>query len=491
MNTMNPADATLSIDEQINSWFSPISDAVASVVFYSVPVYEQDILLILVWLACASLFFTLYLGFANIRFFKHAIQILFKKDDDDSTKGEGQISRFQAFATSLSGTVGLGNIAGVAVAISIGGPGAAFWMFLMGFFGMSTKFSEVMLGVKYRQHTDPTRPEKVSGGPMYYLKVGFDRTGIPYLGTIMGGFFAVCTAIGTLGAGSLFQTNQMVQQTVIITGGDASFFAQREWMIGLIVTVLVAAVILGGIRSIGAVAGRLVPLMALVYVGSAAVVLAMHASAVPGALLVILTSAFSVEAGIGGLIGAIFQGIKRSSFSNEAGVGTAAIAHAAAQTDKPVEQGLVGMLGPFIDTVCICTMTALVIIVTGAYDTGGAAIEGVELTSRAFEQGGAIFPYILFLVVALFAYSTLISWSYYGVKAFTYLFGDNKKAEYVYKSIFCSFIIVGASSDLSSVVDFTDAVVLGMGIPNIIGLYLFAPEIKRELKAYASSLKSS
>jgi AGCS family alanine or glycine:cation symporter len=441
----------------------------------------------LVWLVLAALFFTVYLGFLNIRYFKHAIGLLFAKGD---SKEEGQISPFRALATSLSGTVGLGNIAGVAIAISLGGPGAAFWMVLMGFFGMSTKFAEVTLGVKHRQYLNSDNPEQVSGGPMYYIKEAFNGLKLPRLGVFMGGFFAVCIALGAIGGGSLFQTNQVYQQAVNITGGDASMLIGKGWMVGVFMALIVGVVIIGGIKSIAAVAGRLVPAMAGIYMVAGFIVLASHYDAIPGAFVTIVSSAFSAEAGLGAFIGALLMGLQRACFSNEAGFGSAAIAHSAAQTNDPVRQGMVGMLGPFIDTILICLMTALVITVTGVYSDAGE-IQGVELTSQAFAQGATWFPYVLFLVVFLFAYSTLISWSYYGVKGFTFLFGGSTASEVTYKLIFCAAIIVGASADLSSVILFTDASFFAMAIPNIIGLYILAPSLKRDVKAYIAKLKAS
>jgi AGCS family alanine or glycine:cation symporter len=478
----------MGIDAYIDAVFKPVAEKSAEIIFYAVPIMGgHEIKLILVWLVLAALFFTFYLGFINIRYFKHAICLLCKKSDD---KEEGQISPFRALATSLSGTVGLGNIAGVAVAISLGGPGAAFWMVLMGLFGMSTKFAEVTLGVKYRKYLDPKDPDKVSGGPMYYLKDAFIKLNMPRLGTFMGGFFAVCIALGALGGGSLFQTNQVFQQAVNISGGDASILVGKGWMVGLFIAGIVGIVIIGGIKSIASVAGRLVPAMAGIYMLACFAVFATHFDAIPAAFVTIVTSALSPQAGMGAFIGALLMGVQRACFSNEAGMGSAAIAHSAAQTDDPVKQGMVGMLGPFIDTILICLMTALVITVTGVYGDADGSIQGVELTSQAFAQGASWFPYVLFVVVFLFAYSTLISWSYYGVKGFTFIFGENALAETIYRLIFCGFIVIGASADLSSVILFTDASFFAMAIPNIIGLYMLAPELKRDVKAYAAKLKA-
>ncbi len=477
----------MNVDETIDRFMAPLSDGVASVIFYTVPVLGQDIKLILVWLVAASLFFTVYLGFINIRCFSHAINILRGKYDKPGE--DGNINRFQALTTSLSGTVGLGNIAGVAVAISLGGPGAAFWMVLMGLFGMSTKMVEVMLGVKYRrQITLPDGKIRISGGPMYYLRDAFNNRNIPYVGNFMALFFAAACVLGTFGAASLFQTNQAYQQLLNVTGGEASYFADKGWLFGLFMVLVVGLVIIGGIKSIARVASRIVPLMGGLYLLAGLLVIAMNAAALPGALATIFHGAFSFQAGGGAFMGALLMGVQRASFSNEAGLGSAAIAHASVKTDEPVSQGLVGMLGPFIDTVIICMVTALVIVITHSYN-GDGAIEGVELTSRAFAQSISWFPYVLALTVFLFAYSTIISWSYYGEKGFTFLFGQSLASEIVFKALFCVFIVIGASAELSSVIQFTDSMVFAMAIPNIIALYLLAPEVKADVRRYLEKVK--
>lgn len=477
----------MDLDSRLDSFIQPASEAFAGVIFYSLPLFgEYEIKIILVWLVLASLFLTLYLGFINIRYFKHAIDLVRGKYDK---KADGEISRFQALATSLSGTVGLGNIAGVAVAISVGGPGAAFWMFLMGFFSMSTKFAEVMLGIKYRHHPDPAHKENISGGPMYYLRDAFDNRNIPYLGHIMAGSFSVFCVVATFGAASMFQTNQAYQQLLNVTGGEASFLADKGWLFGLFMAFLVGIVIIGGIKTIAAVASKIVPVMGGIYLAAGLVVIGVHYDHIPGAFEAIFKSAFGLQAGFGGLIGALLMGVQRAAFSNEAGFGTAAIAHSAVRTDSAVSQGLVAMLGPFIDTIVICTLTALVIVISGTYEMDGQ-IEGVALTSRAFESGISWFPYVLTLTVFLFAYSTLIAWSYYGVKAFTYLFGEHDKIALLYKAVFLAFVVIGASAGLSNVILFTDASVFAMTIPNILGLYMLAPEIKRDLKDYIRALKA-
>ncbi|MDT8363624.1 MAG: alanine/glycine:cation symporter family protein [Nitrosomonas sp.] len=477
----------MGIDQAIDSAFEPLSRVVSSIVFFSVSVMGLDIQLILLWLVAAALFFTLYLGFANIRYFTHAIHLL--RDTNGDKNPDGEISRFEALMTSLSGTVGLGNIAGVAVAISVGGPGAAFWMAVMGVFGMSTKLVEVSLGVKYRQHGSKRHPEKISGGPMYYLRSAFDRHGYHRLGSFMAALFAICCIGGTLGAGGLFQVNQAYHQALIITGGDTGFLANHGWLFGIVTAILVGLVILGGIQWIAAVAGRIVPLMAMIYILMGFIVIGMHFEAIPAAIQTIVEMALYPQAGVGAALGALLVGVQRASFSNEAGLGSSAIAHSSVKTNEPASQGIVGMLGPFIDTVVICSITALVIVISGAYEEGNG-MEGVTLTSRAFSTGLTWFPYMLAATVFLFAYSTMISWSYYGLKCATYLFGERDSIEVVYKLLFCLTIVVGASAELSNIIMFTDSMVLAMAVPNIIGLFMLAPEIRRDLKAYMLRYKN-
>ncbi len=479
----------MGIDAQIDAYFKPVADNIAEVVFYSIPLTETlDLKLILIWLVLAALFFTVYLGFINFRYFSHALRIVCGKDSDDSKK-DGQISSFQALMTSMAATVGLGNIAGVAVAISIGGPGAALWMAVMGFFGMSVKFAEVMCGVKYRKHLDPNRPDEIYGGPMYYIRDAFTNRNIPYLGPLMASVFSIFCMVGALGAAALFQTNQSFQQLLNVTGGAESVIADKGWLFGLFMVVISGVVIIGGIKSIARVSSRIVPFMAAVYIAMALVVLAFHVGDIPAALVTIFTGAFTPEAGLGALFGALLVGVQRASFSNEAGLGSAAVSQSSVRTDNPVEQGFVGMLGPFIDTIVVCSVTAIVIVITGAYETG-SGVEGVELTSRAFESVVSWFPYLLAIIVFMFAYSTIIGWYYIGVKGFADLFGQKNWVENIYKIIFCVFIVIGASANLSSVILFTDAMVLAMAVPNLIGLYLLAPEIKRDIRAYMKKLKA-
>ncbi len=482
----------MSIDTQIDAFFEPIGKASSSIIFYSVPLMEGvEVKLILVWLALAAVFFTLYLGFINIRFFGRAVKLLFGEGMQKSDNGE--ITQFQALMASLSGTVGLGNISGVAIAISVGGPGAVFSMTVMGFLGMSSKFAEVMLGVKYRIHPDENNPQRVSGGPMYYLKEGFSRKGLPSIGKFMAGMFAVFCIIGAIGGGNMYQANQAFEQVLVATtpDGGVSFLVGYGWAAGLVLALLVGAVILGGLKSIASVASKLVPAMALLYLMAGLVVIFINIDQLPSAFGVIIKTAFSMEAGIGGLLGGILIGVQRAAFSNEAALGSASIVQSTTKTDGPVGTGIVAMLGPFIDTIVICNVTALVIVITGVYTQTDGSIAGVALTSMAFESVIPSFKYALTGAVLLFAYSTMISWYYCGAVCFRYIFGENDKIENLFKVFFCSCIVVGASAKLGNLIDFADAAMMSMAIPNVIALYIFAPEIKKDVKEYVQALKKS
>ncbi len=484
------ASDTYDLDGKLDNFIKPISDKIVSVIFYTYNFQGQEVPLILLWLVIASIFFTLYFKFTNIRMFAHAINLVRGKGDfSTDEESHGQINRFQAMSTSLSATVGLGNIAGVAIAISVGGPGAMVWMILMGFFGMSAKFVECTLGVKYRHELPDGR---MSGGPMYYIRDGFSKRGpvMTKIGALMAGFFAICCIGGALGGGNMFQANQAYQQVINVTGGaDASYFVDKGWLFGLILAVIVGFVIIGGIKSIASVASKIVPLMAFIYVAACLVVIFGSFSEIPAAFGIIIESAFSGSAAAGGFLGALIQGVRRAAFSNEAGIGSSPIAHAAIKTDSPVSEGLVSMLEPMIDTIIICTMTALVIVISGVY-LDGEGMEGVTLTSRAFEDTISWFPTVLSVAVILFAFSTMIAWSYYGLKAFTYLFGESKLSELTFKIIFCLAIILGSAANLSSVLNLSDAMIFAMAVPNIIALYVLSSEVKMDLILYKHAVKT-
>jgi len=466
----------MSLADTINTGFAPISQAANAIIFYSVNILGVSLPLVVVWLIAAAFIITLYLRFINLSGFAHAIKIVSGKiTHEQKRENKGDISHFEALSSALSGTVGLGNIASVPVAIVLGGPGAIFWMILAGFFGMSSKFAECALAVKYRK----TRTDgSTIGGPMFYIEEVFNRRGLKTVGK----FAAVFFAIMTMGASvSVFQVNQSYAQFTSVTGISAPM------IYGIIMSTLVAIVILGGIKNIAKVTRVLVPLMGSVYLGAALIIIVLNLEAIPGVIVDIFQSAFGLQAAGGGFIGAVINGIQRATYSSEAGVGSAAIAHSAVRTNEPMTEGYVALLEPFIDTIVVCTITALVILVTGAHEPflnieGG--LRGIEITSAAFESTFGWYPYVLLVSVVLFAFSTLVTWAFYGSQAAIYLFGDTKKVDVTFKLILCALLSTGAAIHLSAIVDFIDAMLFGMCIPNIIALYLLLPELKRDLKIY-------
>tara|TARA_B110000259_G_scaffold27267_1_gene28693 strand:+ start:11381 stop:13201 length:1821 start_codon:yes stop_codon:yes gene_type:complete len=427
---------------------------------------------IVVWLFIGAIFFTLYFKFINFTGIRETFRLLRGKYGDDMEKGaEGEMSHFQALATSLSATIGLGNIAGVAVAISTGGPGATFWMILAGLFGMTSKFTECILGVKYRVVKDGV----VSGGPMYYMSRGISG----YLGKGLAFIFALLCVGGSFGGGNMFQSNQAFDQAknmIPELSGNGFYF-------GLVMAALVGFVIVGGIKSIAKVTDKIVPLMAIGYVLAALVIIGINIEHAPAAISQILEGAFNGDALKGGVLGVMVVGIQRASFSNEAGVGSAAIAHSAVKTNYAASEGFVAMVGPFVDTVIVCLMTSLVLIFTG-YSDGESGATGAKLTSMAFESVFSWYGWVLLVAILLFSFSTMISWSYYGLKAWQYVFGDSKFSSTLYKLLFLLFVVVGASSSLGTVMDFSDLMILAMAVPNILALYILLPKVKEELKKY-------
>jgi AGCS family alanine or glycine:cation symporter len=422
----------------------------------------------------------------NVRGFRHAIALV--KGDYSNDKDPGEVTHFQALATAVSGTVGIGNIGGVAVAISVGGPGATLWMIIAGLLGMSTKFIECTLGTLFR-HINPDG--SVSGGPMYYLERGFADKKMPRFGKFIGRFYALGIVIGCLGIGNMFQSNQAFVQFVNVTGGSTdSWFADKGWFFGAMLAALVGTVIIGGIKSIARVTGKVVPFMAVLYCGSALVIIGMNYEAIPFAIEAIVSGAFSPEGISGGAIGVMIIGFQRAVFSNEAGIGSAPIAHSAVQTSEPITEGYVSLLEPFIDTVVICTLTAMVIVTTFYYEPSfTAGLDGIEMTSAAFERNIAWSPYLIALAGMLFAFSTMIAWAYYGLKGWTYLVGEGPWASGGFKLVFCLFVALGCSIDLKAVLDFSDALIFLICVPNIIGLYMLAPLVREELKRYNSKMQ--
>ncbi|MFT5137770.1 MAG: AGCS family alanine or glycine:cation symporter [Arenicella sp.] len=468
----------LSIDQRIDQLLKPIADLFISIIFVSLPIAGTAVPLIVVWLLVAATAFTIYFKFISLRGFRHSFKVL--RGDFSDPSDPGEVTHFQALTTALSGTVGLGNIAGVAIAVSIGGPGATFWMMVAGLLGMSTKFLECSLGVKYRKIT----PEgKVLGGPMYYLSSGLAELGHHRLGRFLAIFFAICCCIASLCGSNMLQSNQAYSQFAYVMGGDASFWADKGWLFGMILAGVIGVIIIGGIKTIAQVTSRVVPLMAGIYLSAALFILIANFEKIPGAFALIFAGAFNPTGVTGGIIGVMVQGFKRATFSNESGVGAAAIAHATASTTEPIREGFVALIEPFVDTVVICTITALVIVITGAY-VGVEGIDGVAMTSRAFESVIWWFPYLLSFAVLMFAISTMVSWAYYGSIAWSYLVGNSPIMDLLYKVIFCSFTVIGASVSLNSVIDISDSMFFSMAIANIVGLYMLAPSIKLDLANY-------
>ncbi len=427
--------------------------------------------LIILVLVGGAIFFTLYMRFINIRAFRHAIAVV--RGHYDRPGDAGQITHAQALTAALSATVGLGNIAGVAVAVGTGGPGAVFWMVAVAAFGMTSKFVECTLAQLYRRILpDGT----VHGGPMYYLEIGLAERGLKRFGRFMGLLFAVLCIGGSFGGGNMFQANQAYQEVAGQLPGLCSA-PLAPWLFGLGLAFLVGLVILGGIERIGEVTVRIMPFMALLYCLTCISIIVRHLGAVPDVLHQIVVEAFTLKAGFGGFLGVVVTGVKRAAFSNEAGIGSAAIAHAAARTDEPVREGIVAMMGPFIDTIVVCLMTAMVVIVTGAWNDPAAG-EGVRMTSYAFATVFPWFPDVLAVCVFLFAYSTMISWSYYGEKAACYLFGQTRRVALGYRICFLGCIVVGTVSSLTNVLDFSDMMILAMAFPNILGACLLAPKVR-------------
>ena len=507
------------ISQNINHWFEPKVAAMEKVLFWDPftalgihdpVVYDKngkplldeegnpitkDIPFIVVWLVFGAAFFTVRMKFINITGIKHSIDLI--RGKYDKPEDEGEVSHFQALATALSGTVGLGNIAGVAIAITVGGPGATFWMIVAGIMGMSLKFTEVSLGVKYRSIS---KAGIVSGGPMFYLEkalkekkfLGFS---LWPLGKVLAVTYAILMIGASIGGGNMFQSNQTFMQFELL---QPAFVGHGAW-VGMALAAIVGIVVIGGIKSIAKVTEKVVPIMAGVYVLAALVIIGVHYTEIPDVFGIIIDGAFSADALKGGFLGVLIVGFQRASFSNEAGVGSATIAHSAVKTDEPISEGFVALIEPVIDTVVICTMTALVIVFTGYYTPELAnGLSGSQLTSAAFGSVISWFPYILAFAIMLFAISTMITWAYYGLNSFKFLFGglfkkfnlSQKTLNYTFFFIFLSFTVIGAAAELGAVIAFADMMILTMAFPNIIGLLILAPEVYGDLKAYLAKLKS-
>lgn len=497
------SEAPKTLDQRIDGWFGSATGWFVNAIFADVPVDGYPVKVVVIWLALAGIILTVFFKFINFRAFGLALRTV--RGHYSRSGDPGEISHFQALSAAVSGTVGLGNIAGVAIGIMIGGPGVAFWLFLSGFLGMATKFAECTLGLKYREFDAAGR---IHGGAMYYLKKGFAERGMAPVGAVLAGLFAVFCVFASFGGGNVFQVNQTTAQLLNITGGEDSFFYGRQWVFGLLMAIMTGMVIIGGIRGIARVTSGLVPAMCLVYVLSALIVLAANIGHIPAAISMIFTEAFQPRAAVvGGILAAFVWGMRRATFSNEAGIGSAPIAHAAAKTRMPASEGVVALLEPFIDTVIVCTMTSLV-IVTSMYFTGDSGefvlngkqyllgdtsntstSYGISITSEAFQTVHESFKYVLFVCVFLFAFSTLITWSYYGLQAWQYLFGRKEIVALVYKLIFCGVIIAGSAASMDKAIDFSDASLFAMSIPNLIGVYFLLPVIRKELDKFVDFTK--
>ena len=509
------AQEDMGLDQKIDQAFKPISDFISGIIFFEVFDGAPFVIILLV---CSALFFTLYFGFPNIRFFGKAINVVRGKYDhvDHASSGdsklaidgdikdtiadeskEGEVTHFQALATAVSGTVGNGNIAGVALAIALGGPGATFWMVVCGLLGMSSKFVECTLGVQYR---DIGEDGTVYGGPMYYLSKGLKEKGFAVLGKITAVLFAIFCIGGSFGGGNAAQSNQATIVLKELMGWDST---SAGAIIGVVLAILVGVIIIGGIKRIASVTEKVVPFMAVLYLAACLYIILANFSLVDDAFSLIFREAFNPQAvGVGGVIGVLLVGFKRAAFSNEAGAGSASIAHSAVKTKYSASEGLVALLEPFIDTVVICTMTALVIIIYnfgGAFEYGGegsvmidgVAYEGAGITSKAF---GQYIPYsnvFLTIAVVLFAVSTMISWSYYGLQSWKFLFGRGKAADLAYKFLFLGFVVIGAAASMDSIWGFSDAMIFAMVFPNMVGLFFLFPIVKKELSRYLSAIKGS
>lgn len=515
------------LDEKVNDAFMPIATWWEGFVLSRVPIGDYNIPFVVMLLVAGATFFTIYFKFPSITKFgtaintvrgkyvdieKHGVDKLYNNEEalavedipntirDESAHGE--VSHFQALATAVSGTVGLGNIAGVAVAIGLGGPGATFWMIVCGMLGMSTKFVECTLGVKYR---DVGKDGTIYGGPMYYLSKGLKERGLGVLGKGLAVLFAVLCVGASFGGGNAFQSNQAAVQIASsfnLQGGSTGV------IIGIILAIIVGVVIIGGIKRIASITEKIVPFMAVLYILAALIIIFANFSDIGFAFSLIIDGAFSPMAGLGGLVGVLIVGFQRAAFSNEAGAGSAAIAHSAVRTKYPASEGIVALLEPFIDTVVICTMTALVIIffnINGTdaqsifnytadhgssviLNSDGSTINGVDLTSMAFNSVIPHFSYVLTIAIVLFAFSTMISWSYYGLQSWKYLFGKGKMADLVYKILFLLFVVIGAGATLDAVIKFSDAMILALVFPNMIGLLLLFPRVREEMKRYLKAI---
>lgn len=468
------------VDYFVENYVAKVTDTIADIVFTRVMIFGEDIPIIILWILFAGIIFTIYFKFIPIWGFKHSLQLI--SGSGEKKSGEGEVSAFQALTTALSGTIGMGSIAGVAIAISIGGPGAAFWILVGSIFGMSLKFTEASASLIYRTFNIDG---SVSGGPMHYIAHGLTKKKLRWLGQPLSVIFAIVFIGGALSGGNLIQINQTTQLLISITNENNSFLAHNAWIIGVIIAIIVGMITIGGIKSIAKVTEKIVPFMCLLYVAGGIAVVAVNFTNIPHAITTIIKQAFFPESVIGGVFGTIIIGLRRSVQTNEAGTGSAPIVYAAARTNEPVIPGFVSLMEPLICGL-MCLLTAFIVTVTEMWKCEPGQIKGIEMVSDSFAQVLPFFPKVLTVVVMLFALSTIISWAYYGQKCWNFLFGEGKKRTVLFHIIFCLIIVIGSELNVKSVINIVDAMMISTSVPNIIALYILAPEIKKQLKKYCN-----
>ena len=473
----------MNLDSAIDSLLSPIADKISGIIFYSVTINGVEVQLLVALLMFAALYFTFRMRFIGIWGFKHGLNLIlnkYKHEDLIKRKKKGEVSSFQALTATISASAGIGNVAGSAAAVSIGGPGVIFWMVIAGFFSMALKFAEVLLGIKFRKvNKDGT----VSGGPMYYILGGLKAPWIKPFAPYLSKIYALCCIFAMIGGWNLFQINAMTAQITEVTGGENSFFAGQSWLLGLIVAIITYVTIIGGIKAIGKFTSKVTPIMCTLYVFSAFVICLMHIGHIPHTICLIVKEAFKPQALTGGMFACMLWGFRRAMFANEAGLGTAPIAFSAVKTSKPAAQAFIAMLQPFVDTIIVGSATAFVIVVSGVYQQS-TGLAGIELTSKAFESVCPFFPILLTVMASCFVLSTMLCGSYYGIKSWNFLFGDSKLTTRTFQVIYCLFIIIGSAMNFKSIINLSDAFTLFLAVPNLFAVFLLSNVIMKELKRY-------
>ena len=478
----NAANA-MTVNDFVENYVGRITDAIAAFIFTPISIFGAQVPIIILWILSAGIFFTFYLRGIPIWGFKNSLKVISGAKKDNG--GDGEVSAFQALSTALSGTIGMGSIAGVAIAISIGGPGATFWILVGAIFGMSLKFVEASAALIYRTFN---LDGSVSGGPMHYIAHGLTKKKMRWLGQPLSVLFASVFIGAALSGGNLIQINQTTKLLIDVTGGETSFLASHAWVMGVSVAIVVGLITIGGIKSIGRVTEKIVPFMCMLYVIGGLAVVAVNYQHIPHAFAVILKEAFFPQSVVGGVFGTIIIGLRRSVQTNEAGTGSAPIVYAATKTKDSIAPGFVSLIEPLICAM-MCILTAFIVTVTGTYQTEPGQITGIEMVSDAFAMVLPFFPKILTVVVMLFALSTIISWAYYGQKCWNFLFGEGFKRSLTFNIIYLVVIVIGSELNVKSVINIVDAMMISTSVPNIIALYILAPEIREELRLYCQKMK--